>query len=374
MKILYCGFASLNHSWSICAQNLCRSFIKLGHQVDIFSTNGIEYFPEDLKPNLIGHYLTNPLRLVGKDPSNDYDMQLSYTAMKNFPRYLSHGSKNRFGIYCYEFAGKNSLPPGFAKQHIFCDKLLAPSTFAKQVFLDSGVPAEKITVIPHGINLQEFDAAQPFPLKTKKSVKILMNLGQIHRRKDLPLSLEIFGKSFTKQDDICLVLKIQDRQPSQSFELSFNQIYQEFNEKYPNHAEVEIIRSFIPNIYSLYKSCQIMFSTSNTEGFGMPQLESLALGLINVSSRYGGVLDFLDDNNSLLIEGSEFNVPGNYLYYQNRPGTKAFKCSVEDGCAKLKKAVEQIDWFQKNLVPISKKIRNDFNWLEIGKKILTLTN
>ena len=55
MKILWNGFASRNHSWSLVAQNICRSLIKFGHQVDIFSTNGIKYFPQDLKNNLIGY-------------------------------------------------------------------------------------------------------------------------------------------------------------------------------------------------------------------------------------------------------------------------------------------------------------------------------
>lgn len=369
MKVCYEGFAGDNHSWAIIAQNISRGFIELGHSVDIFSTNGNKYFPEDLK--LIG-YAGSPIKqginFQGIRPGTDYNISLSYTAMHNFPRYLQHSKKNRFGIWCYEFNGHNSLPVGFAKNYLHCDKILAPSTFAREVFLNSGIPEDRIVIIPHGINIKEIDETHPYPLKTKKSVKILINLGQIHKRKNLPGALEIFGKAFSKRDDVCLVMKIQDRKPSQMFELDFNKVYRTFEEKFPQHAEVEIIREFLPNIYSLYKSCDITFSPSNAEGFGMVPLEGLACGLLPVASKYGGFLDFLNKDNSLLIEGKEFNVPPDYLYYQQKTGTIAFKPDTDDGVEKLRRAVDICKSF-----PIDKiKIREDYSWLEITKKIMEL--
>ena len=89
--------------------------IKLGHKVDIFSTNGANHFPSDLKNNLIGYTEENQSQVIGKLPEENYDVQFSYTSLKNFQSYFSHGSQNRFGIWTYEFSGKNSLPTGFAK-------------------------------------------------------------------------------------------------------------------------------------------------------------------------------------------------------------------------------------------------------------------
>ena len=42
----------------------------------------------------------------------NYDMQLSYTALKNFGQYFIRGSKNRFGIWNYE---TTVLPKAFGK-------------------------------------------------------------------------------------------------------------------------------------------------------------------------------------------------------------------------------------------------------------------
>lgn len=374
MKIAYVGYCSRNHSWSVVSQNISRALIVLGHQVDLYSTNGREHFPEDLKPYLIGSN-NEGKELIGRMPDpNQYDACFSYTAMKNFSKYLQYSKKNRFGIWTYEFAGKNALPPGFAKYHSACDFLLAPSNFAKDVFIDSGIPDHKIKIIPHGINLNELEEVKSYPIKSQKSIKILINLGQLHLRKNLSDALEMYGKAFNKNDDVCLILKIADKIPSQQFEISFNQIYSNFIKIHPNHAEIEIIKDYIPNIYSLYKACQIHFSATNCEGFGMPQLESLACGLININPHYGGYLDFLNNDNSLLISGEIFKVPGNYLYYQNRLGLSAFKPNIEDGINKLQIAVKNYDQLIHKIKPYSEHIKHKYNWLEVAKTIINLMN
>lgn len=375
MKIAYVGYCARNYSWSVVSQNISRALIALGHQIDLYSTNGREHFPEDLKPYLIGSN-NEGKEFVGRtlDSNDQYDACFSYTAMKNFANYLKYSNKNRFGIWTYEFAGKNALPPGFAKYHNACDFLLAPSNFAKDIFLDSGVPEHKIKIIPHGVNLTELEIADPYPIKSQKSIKILINLGQLHLRKNLPDALEMYGKAFSKSDDVCLVLKIADKTPTQQFEISFNQIYSTFIKKYPNHAEVEIIRNFIPNIYSLYKACNIHFSATNCEAFGMPQLESLACGLININPNYGGYLDFLNEKNSLLINGEMFKVPGNYLYYQNRTGLQAFKPNIQDGKEKLQTAVQNYDQIKDKIQLYSQSIISKYNWIEIAKEIITFIN
>lgn len=370
MRVCYQGFYGQNHSWSTVAQNITRSLIELNNTVDVFSTNGTAKIPEDLLPNVVGS--VEDKKQVGIMPGNDYDMSLSYTALKNFSYFIQHSKKNRFGIWCYEFNGKNSLPTGFAKAHRSVDRILPPSKFAKEVFLNSGMPEDKMTVIPHGVNLREIDAAIPYPLKTNKSIKILINLGQIHQRKNLDGALKMLGIAFTKKDDVCFVLKVQEKKPKYGFEVSFQDSYKLFTQSYPDHPEVEIIKDFIPNIYSLYKSCDITFSPSHAEGFGMVPLEGMACGVVPIASRYGGFLDFLNDNNSLLIDGKEFKVPVSWLYYDGKPGTTAFLPSVDDGVEKLRFAVNNMSNLKKRTSEQVSEVRETFSWLNITKQILAL--
>src|ERR1700686_1206574 len=101
MKILIRQFlGGKNHSWAHFGFGIARSLVNLGHDVHLFSTDGTKHLPSYLLPNLIGWTEENQTEVFGRMPDKEYDCQISYTCMKNFPHYLSSGSKNRFGIWC----------------------------------------------------------------------------------------------------------------------------------------------------------------------------------------------------------------------------------------------------------------------------------
>lgn len=267
MKVLLKQFLGKNHSWSVCGWGITDGLLKNNHSVDLFSTDGIKNIPSHIKSNVIGYTEENQPNIIGKSPDKSYDCQISYTCMKNFEPYLSHGSKNRIGIWCYEWAGKNVLPKGFAKHYKHCDVLAAPTTFAKQVFVDSGVPENHVKVVPHGINSDQFKGNSIIDLKTKKKFKILANIAQNHLRKNIPGLLDAYGKAFNKNDDVCLILKGKHKEVTQLFEISLNDCLKDFYQKYPNHAEVKIFTEFIEDISQLYRSVDAVYTLTHCEGF-----------------------------------------------------------------------------------------------------------
>lgn len=357
-----------SYSWSIVGQNIGRSLIKLGHDVEFVSTDGFEnkYCPKDLLP------------YVKQNPTGVYDCQISYTAPHNWPHYLAHGKKNRFAIWNFEYKLKDgvnkALLPGFAKNHHAADLCMPSSNFSKRVFLDMGVPEEKIHVLPHGFDAQEFKSKTKYPLKTKKLRKILLNINQPHRRKNIPTALEVFGKAFNKNDDVCLVAKVHTaNNKGQNFDVDFTKILKSFKSKFPNHAEIEVIKDFIPNIAELYNACDVNFSTTHTECYHLPSVEALAAGLINVVPRYGGQLDFCNDTNSVLIDGKEVRAPRDHIYWKNSPYVVHFEVDKEDAVNKLKKAIYTYNSTYKKLEPgiLSAK---SYTWDNVAKEIVGLCN
>lgn len=358
MKICWQGFLGTNHSWSIVGQNISRSLIKKGHEVHLYSTNGLEYFPEDLKSHL-------------RNLDKDYDMQLTYTAMKNFPEYLSHGNKNRFAIWNYE---TTVLPHGFAKNYKFADKMLPSSEFSKKIFSDAGVPSESMIVIPHGIDLEKFNRTEPLKLKTHKKYKILANIAQPHIRKNIPGLLEAFGKAFTKNDDVCLVLKIVNKKPTQQFDVSFNEIFSTFKSRFKNHADIELLTNFIPDIESLYKSCNMIMTMSHAECFWMPGLEGMAAGNMVIAPRYGGQLDYMNDDNSLLIDGKEGRADGRMQYWTQSPYAAVFNPNSDHCASLLRKAVDNYDSLMEKFKPRMDKVVREHTWDIVADRILELCN
>jgi glycosyltransferase involved in cell wall biosynthesis len=369
MRICWMGFLGHNHSWSIVGQNICRSLIKKGHDVHLFSTNGLEYFPEDLKPNLIGFINEETKQLIGRNPDNDYDCQLSYTAMRNFSNYLSHGIKNRFAIWNYE---TTVLPHGFAKNYRFTDKMLPSSEFSKKIFVNSGIPSEHQVVVPHGINVDKFETVVPLKLKTKKSFKILANIAQPHIRKNISGLLEAYGRAFEKNDDVCLVLKVVNKKPTHQFDVSFSEIFADFKCKYKNHAEIEVITNFIVDIESLYKACDVVLTMTHAECFWMPGLEGMAANKLIIAPRYGGQLDYMNDDNSFLIDGKEIKADRRMQYWTQSPYAAMFEPDVDCAAELLRNAMNNYNSLIKKFTPYMENIIKTHTWDIVAEQILGL--
>lgn len=357
MKICWQGFLATNHSWAIVGQNICRSLAKKGHEVHMFSTNGLEHFPHDLIKNL---------RVL----EGEYDMQLTYTAMRNFQQYLSHGSKNRFAIWNYE---TTVLPHGFAKNYRFTDLMLPSSQFSKRIFADAGVPNESMVVVPHGIDHEKFESVEPYQLKTKKNFKILANIAQPHIRKNIPGLLEAYGKAFTKQDDVCLILKVVNKKTTNSFDVSFNELFTSFKNKYKNHADVEVVSNFITDIESLYKSCHAVLTMTHAECFWMPGLEGMAANNLIIAPRYGGQLDYMNDDNSLLIDGKEVKADRRMQYWTQSPYATVFEPSVDHAVELLRYAKNNYESLMEKFSPNMKSMVKNHTWDNVADQILGLT-
>lgn len=368
-----------NHSWSLVGQNIGRALLKLGHDVDFISTDGFvdQYCPDDIRPHvkLIDVPQNEIVKTVPK--LGKYDCQISYTAPHNWPAYLVSGIKNRFGIWNYEYNNKKNankaLLQGFAKYYRATDFVLPSSEFTKEVFLSMGIPEEKMRVVPHGINLDDYVNVSPYELRTKKSKKILLNIAQPHRRKALHLALETFGKAFTKDEDVVLVAKVFKQNKGQHlFDVDFNNIYKSFEKKFPKHAEVEFIYDFIPNIANLYQACDVNFSATYAECWHLPSLEALAAGIVNVVPKYGGQLDFCTEDNSLLINGSLVRAPRDHQYWAFNPYAVHYEIDTDDAAKKLRQAVYENAGLKSKFGPNMAAAASRFTWESAAKQILEL--
>lgn len=366
IKIHQFLFGGTLYSWAIVGQCIGRELLKLGHEVEFISTDKpIEKFiPQDLKS------------FVRKAPSGKYDMQLSYTAMHNFLRLLSEefGNKNRFAIYNYD---GTVYPPEMVKYHKYCTKLFPSSNFSKEIMIKNKIPESKLHVIPHGINLQEFENKNVYELKTKKKIKLFLNIATPHLRKNFPNTLKAYGQAFSNQDDVCLIIKYTKSNKKSSFNVNFFEEINKFKKEYINSAEIEVIQDFIPSLVTLYNACDIIISMSNLEMFWLPGLEALAAKKIVIAPRYGGQLHYLNDNNSILIDGKITRMPKNYLYFFN-PGafsvslSEMFDPDIDDAAQKMKFASNNLDSLKNKMQSEIDNTAKLFSWENVAKQIMNL--
>jgi glycosyltransferase involved in cell wall biosynthesis len=376
MKICWFGFLGKNHSWSIVAQNLSREFIRMGHHVDLFSTNGVEHFPEDLRPNLKGCILqetkvtaANFPEIIGDRLEKQYDMQMSYTALPNFCKYFVRGDTNRFGIWNYE---TTILPTAFAKFYQCVDKVLPSSQFSKKIFTDNGMPSDKQVIVPHGIYLSRFENLGKFPLRTNKRYKILANIAQPHLRKNIPGMLRAYGLAFNNTDDVCLVFKVSRKSPQPGFDLNVDDLMARWKKEFPQAPEVEIVDKFITDIETLYNACDVVYTMSHAECFWMPGLEGFAANKIVVAPRYGGQLDYMNDDNSILVGGHEMRADSRMQYWEPSPYAKVFKPNEIEAAEKLKDLIANYDDYLKKFSPNMRELVQKYSWSAAAQQITDL--
>ncbi len=347
-----------SHSWSCVMRHLLSEFQNQGHKLYLTSTNGTELIPNSLKKRLDRDI---------KVP----DIDLCYTVPRNFQERFEKKSKLKLAIYNYE---TDKFPSSWLKEAKYVDYILPSSYFSKQIFIEAGWPEKKCIVIPHGINLQDFKISTMYPLQTKKSFKFL-NISIPHYRKNIDLVLESYYEAFSNQDDVCLVLKTSFKKPKYKFEVDLSTLILNVQKKYQNKAgglpEVEIVQEHVENIIPLYNSCHVLISASSTEGFGLPLLEALAANKIVIAPKCTGQLDFLNIENSLLVNVKEIEADEKLQYWTVTPGAKTYFPIKDDLIQAMNRAYNDKTLSEKFQSERLKTIEN-FTWTKAAQKILDL--
>lgn len=308
-----------SHSWSVTMRNLLAQFHKMGHKLYLKSTNGNELIEPFLK-----QFLNKEVDVP--------DIDLCYTLPRNFSSRFKPSSKVKMAIYNYE---TSIMPKMWLKSIDSVDYVLPSSNFSKQIFVNAGWPAEKCIVVPHGINLNEYsDTETKIKVSTKKSFKFL-NVSIPHYRKNIDIVLDAYYSSFTEDDDVCLILKTKLEPPNKSnkFEVNVKNVIISMQKKHLAYGrklpQVEILQNSVKNMVHLYNVCDCLVSASSAEGFGLPLLEALAANKLVIASNCTGQIDFLNKNNSLLVDVKKIPADSRYQYWIATPGATTYLPDVD---------------------------------------------
>jgi glycosyltransferase involved in cell wall biosynthesis len=91
----------------------------------------------------------------------------------------------------------------------------------------------------------------------------------------------------------------------------------------------------------------VLISLHRTEGFGRVIGEALIMNKLVISSRYGGVMDYLSETNAILVDGVLGEITENEYFCWK--GNKWFYPDMQDAVDKIKFSYSNYLDFQKNL-------------------------
>jgi len=195
-----------------------------------------------------------------------------------------------------------SLPQDWVRAiYAQVDEVWVYTSYLKQVYIDSGVPASRIHVIPLGIDPHIFNPdAPPRKLKTRKKFRFLFVGGTIFR-KGIDLLLRAYTQEFTPEENVCLVIKEMGAKTFYKGQTAQQQIRN--LQADPKAPEIEYIEDELTEneMAGLYVACDVLVHPYRGEGFGLPVLESLACARPAVVTNGGACLDFCNEENSILV-------------------------------------------------------------------------
>ncbi len=211
------------------------------------------------------------------------------------------GFKRYIGYTMMETA---DLPEGWVEACECMDEIWVPTKFNLETFIRAGVPREKIKIVPLGVDTNYFDPEQTPPMQIPgvKGFNFL-SIFQWTKRKGWDILLKAYLQAFTQADDVALVIRSYYRS-GQEVETRIREYISGLGYDVARIPRISVISQPITakHMPALYKACDAFVLPTRGEGWGLPYLEAMAMGLPVIGARFSAHLDFMNDENSYLID------------------------------------------------------------------------
>jgi glycosyltransferase involved in cell wall biosynthesis/GT2 family glycosyltransferase/tetratricopeptide (TPR) repeat protein len=187
------------------------------------------------------------------------------------------------------------------------DEVWCYSDYVRQVYRRSGVPQEKLKIVPLGVDTEQFSPSGPsLDLGRPDSFKFLW-VGMASPRKGIDALLEAYTAEFGAFEDVVLVLKdlVLDPSYSAGFRERLKQTISEGKVAPILHMTDDLADGELP---SLYRACDSFVLPFRSEGFCLTIPEAMACELPVICTASGPPADYCDDSNSYLVPSREVKI------------------------------------------------------------------
>lgn len=163
-------------------------------------------------------------------------------------------------------------------EHDLASHIVVASSFTKSTLIKQGVTAEKVSIIPYGVNLHKF-SVPAIDSRIARPFRFLF-VGTVCARKGIPLLLEAWRRLALPDAELWLVGPVG-----------------EVAKKNIPSIPGLCVKGRMPHddLPSIFKECDVFVFPSYFEGFGLVLLEALACGLFVITTEATAGPDILSD-------------------------------------------------------------------------------
>lgn len=251
------------------------------------------------------------------------------------------------------------LEPNFFNQLLKFDYLWVVSLWHKEMAINQGYPAERISIVNEGVDSTFFEQSEP-----KNDKFRFLFFGRWDYRKALPEIIESFIKAFPDNNDIELILSADNSYSIDGFSST---------EKRLEHYglvddRIKVIHFPTRFEYIDYiKNGNALITCARSEGWNIPLIEAMAAGTPSIYSNWGAQLEFAGGLGNPVKIARELpaNVGRDLGFAGDTPGLYA-EPDFSDLQRVLLDCYNNYKVKKKIALNESKIIQKNFNWAKIG--------
>lgn len=245
------------------------------------------YMTDEIRNMLILQTLHNSDGTLSDHPLYDYDGKFKpdiNIILNDVNHYYFYEKYDGYTIG-YNVWESTEYPENFFNAIKKFDEFWVPSEWQKSNLIKQGYPANKIFVVPEGVDENTF-----YPNHTKSFDKFtFMLFGRWEYRKSTKEIIETFNKTFEKINDVELLLCADNVFANDGFKNTEERL------KYYNleNDKLKVIHFPKRNEYISYlQNGDVFVSCARSEGWNLPLIEAMACGKPSIYSEWGAQLEF----------------------------------------------------------------------------------
>lgn len=236
---------------------------------------------------------------------------------------------HRAGVWYWEC---EDPPPDLAMRAEPFQEIWSPTRFLADSF--GKVLSIPIVPILPGLELKPFTprSRSHFGLRDDRfTFLVTFDMGSLMARKNPIAAVEAFGRAFSRNEPIDLVVKVSRGNQSPT-DLAYLQSVCE------QHGALLIDRMMPRDeLLALMAVCDSYVSLHRAEGLGLGMAEAMLLGKPVIATRYSGNLDFMDDETGYLVDYVRSPIPTEIGIYP--VGSHWAEASVEHAAEMMRRVV-----------------------------------
>ena len=179
------------------------------------------------------------------------------------------------------------------------DEVWAYSRSVRDCYLEAGVPADRVHVIPLGADPGVFRPdARPLSLPAGPGFRFLFVGGTIYR-KGFDLLMKAYTRAFRPSDGVGLVIKDMGTKSFYQGQTAAATVTEHRARGYPIEYHDRALND--QEMAGLYAACDCLAHPYRGEGFALPVVEAMACGLPAIVTGAGPALDYASEATAFLV-------------------------------------------------------------------------